>query len=85
MASMKAISEDCLVEVATKNWRELRDIFNANWPKNHIAWHTVNNYINWFRIEPRIRNLKIYSLNGNWRSDGTFVLIVSIVQVQLKI
>lgn len=81
MESMKACSDDNLVEVATKNWRELRDVFASNWPKNHIAWHTVNNYLNWFRIEPRIRIMKIYSLNGTWRSDGTIVVIVSILKI----
>lgn len=73
----KALSGDNLVEIPTKNWRELRDLFAPNWPKNHIAWHTINNYINWFRIEPGLENLKIYSLNGAWRGDGTFVVIVS--------
>lgn len=78
MCGMESVkSHDNLVEIPTKNWRELRDLFALNWPKNHIAWHTINNYLNWFRYEPGIKNLKIFSLNDNWRSDGTFVVIVS--------
>jgi hypothetical protein len=78
MCGMESVkSHDNLIEIPTKNWRELRDLFALNWPKNHIAWHTINNYLNWFRYEPAIKNLKIYSLNGNWRNDGTFVVIVS--------
>jgi hypothetical protein len=69
--------EDKLVEISPSEWGELRDLFLLNWPENHVAWHTVNNFLNWFRMEPNIRDLKIYSLNGTWRSDGTYVIVVS--------
>lgn len=69
---------DKLVEVKTCDWIELRDVFLLNWPENHIAWHTINNYVNWFRMEPNIRDIKIFSLNGCWRSDGTYVIVVSV-------
>lgn len=68
---------DKLVEILPNDWIELRDVYQLNWPDNHVAWHTINNYINWFRMEPHIKHLKIYSLNGSWRSDGTYVIIVS--------
>lgn len=67
--------DDHLVEILPENWKELRDIFLLNWPDNCLAWHTVNNYLQWHRKEPSIKNLKFYCLNGNWRSDG-FVIVV---------
>lgn len=71
------MESDKLVEILPTDWLELRDVFLVNWPENHVAWHTISNYINWFRMEPNIQNLKIYSLNGSWRSDGTYVVRVS--------
>lgn len=69
---------DKLVEIPPKDWFELRDVFLLKWPENHVAYHTINNFINWFRMAPAIKNLKIYSLNGTWRSDGTYVVVVSV-------
>lgn len=74
---LKKMEIDKLVEIPTKDWIELRDIFLLRWPENHVAYHTIGNYINWFRVAPKIPHLKIYSLNGTWRSDGTYVVIVS--------
>lgn len=71
------MESDKLVEILPKEWKELRDIFLLNWPDNHVAWHTINNFINWFRMEPDIKHLNVYSLNGSWRSDGTYVIVVS--------
>lgn len=68
---------DKLVEISPSEWIELRDLYRLNWPDNHVAWHTINNYLNWFRMEPNIKHLKIFSLNGTWRSDGTYVIVVS--------
>lgn len=68
---------DKLVEIPASDWIELRDIFLLNWPDNHVAWHTINNYVNWHRKQSYIRDLKIYSLNNSWRSDGTYVVVVS--------
>jgi hypothetical protein len=71
------MDSDELVEIKPSEWIELRDLFLLNWPDNHVAWHTINNYISWYRKEPKIENLKIFSLNGSWRSDGTYVVRVS--------
>lgn len=71
------MESDKLVEIPPRDWCELRDIYLLNWPDNHVAYHTINNYVNWFRMCPDIKHLKISSLNGNWRSDGTYVIVVS--------
>lgn len=70
-------SSDKLVVILPSQWTELRDLFLKNWPENHIAWHTINSYVSWFKLKPDIKNLKMYSLNGTWRSDGTYLVAVS--------
>lgn len=67
---------DKLIEIPPHDWIELRDLFLLNWPDNHVAWHSINNYVNWYRKQSYIRHLKIYSLNNSWRSDGTYVVVV---------
>lgn len=71
------MESDKLVEVLPNDWIELRDMFLLNWPENHVAYHTINNYVNWHRKKSYIRDLVIYSLNNSWRSDGTYVIVVS--------
>lgn len=70
--------DDILVEIPQLEWIELRDLFLVNWPENHVAYHTIDNFVQWYRKESDIKDLKIYSLNGSWRSDGTYVIVVSI-------
>lgn len=72
------MTADKLVEISPSEWIELRDLFFVNWPENHVAYHTIDNFVQWYRKESDIKNLKIYSLNGSWRSDGTYVIVVSI-------
>lgn len=72
-----AMLVDKLVEIPPSDWLELRDLYSPNWPENHVAWHTINNYVNWFRMLPNIKHLRVWSLNGSWRSDGTYVIVVS--------
>lgn len=68
--------QDKICEISPSDWPELRDIYLPDWPKNIYAYNLLDNYLNWIKRDPKIKNLKIYSLNGDWR-DGTFVVIVS--------
>lgn len=76
-SSVLRMGSDELVEIPPVEWIELRELFSHNWPENHVAWQTINNFVNWFRTDPDIKHLKILSLNGTWRSDGTYIVIVS--------
>lgn len=71
-------AEDKLVEVPQYSLIKLRNMFKANWPKNITAYYLIENYMEWLEKVNNMKNLKIYSLNGDWRKDGTFVIIVSI-------
>lgn len=72
------MTADKLIEISPTEWIELRDLFLVNWPENHVAFHTIDNFVQWYRKKSDIKNLKMYSLNGSWRSDGTYVIVVSI-------
>lgn len=69
---------DKLVEIPQYSLIKLRNMFKANWPKNITAYYLLENYMEWLEKVNNMKNLKIYSLNGDWRKDGTFVIIVSI-------
>lgn len=73
--------EDKLVEVPQYSLIKLRNMFKANWPKNITAYYLIENYMEWLEKVNNIKNLKIYCLNGEWRKDGTFVIIVSLLTV----
>lgn len=68
---------DEIFEIPCDELPSLRDLFLQNWPENMIGYYTIDNYIRWLTNDPNIRNLKIYSLNNDFR-DGTFVVIVRV-------
>lgn len=68
---------DELVPIPRENWADLRDLFRTNWPAHELPHNVVQNYIDWIQIDAKIANLQVFSLNGGWRSEGTFIIIVS--------
>lgn len=70
-------AEDKLIEVPQYSLIKFRNMFKANWPAHITAYYLIENYMEWLEKVNNIKNLKIYSLNGEWRKDGTFVIIVS--------
>lgn len=66
-----------LVKVNHADWPALRDLYQSDWPEHFLGFSTVDTFIRWTEQQPDIKNLAIYSLNGNW-ADGTFVCVVNI-------
>ncbi|KAL9707539.1 hypothetical protein quinque_011057 [Culex quinquefasciatus] len=66
---------DELVPIPRENWTDLRDLFRTNWPAHELPHNVFQNYIDWIQIDAKIANLQVFSLNGAWRSDGTFIII----------
>lgn len=69
---------DKLVEIPQYSLIKLRNLFKANWPAHISGYYLIDNYMTWLERVNNIKNLKIYSLDGEWRKDGTFVIIVSV-------
>lgn len=73
-------SKCSLQEIPHSEWAALRDLFTPNWPEHILGYSIVDNFINW-RVKngnKDIRNIRFLSLNGDWKSDGTFLAIVSL-------
>lgn len=69
---------DYLVEIAQKDWKNLKNLYIPDDSKCYIAYTTIDNYIRWFEQDPNVKHIKIFSLNGDF-SDGTFVVTVNIL------
>ncbi|XP_052863998.1 uncharacterized protein LOC128270629 [Anopheles cruzii] len=69
------MQEDRLKPIPRCDWEEWRDLYKRDWPRHELAYNTVQNYINWSKRDRKIKDLVIYSLNGSWRENGTYVII----------
>ncbi|KXJ71150.1 hypothetical protein RP20_CCG021345 [Aedes albopictus] len=72
---MSIPEEDQLKPIPRTDWTELRDMFKREWPKHEVAYNSIQNYMNWVTIEPRIKNLEVLGLNDSWRDNGTYVIV----------
>uniref|UniRef100_A0A182QYH6 GCN5-related N-acetyltransferase Rv2170-like domain-containing protein n=1 Tax=Anopheles farauti TaxID=69004 RepID=A0A182QYH6_9DIPT len=66
---------DLLVEVPPRDWKAWRDLFKLDWPRHEVAYNLIDNYTTWHEHGVDLRGLKVYSLNGEWAQNGTYVII----------
>ncbi|KFB42256.1 hypothetical protein ZHAS_00009935 [Anopheles sinensis] len=67
---------DSLVRIPSTEWEQLRDLFAQDWPRHEIAFNNLQNYVSWSARDPQIiGTLLVYSLNGTWRENGTYIII----------
>lgn len=67
---------ESLVEIPVEKLSFLRDKFKVHWPKHIVAFSLISNLISRFSKFPESKETsKIYSLNNDWETDGTFVAI----------
>uniref|UniRef100_A0AAG5DFG6 N-acetyltransferase domain-containing protein n=1 Tax=Anopheles atroparvus TaxID=41427 RepID=A0AAG5DFG6_ANOAO len=69
------MANDRLEKIPRCDWEEWRDLYLRDWPRYELSYNTVQNYINWSKRDPKIKDLAIYSLNGSWRENGTYIII----------
>ncbi|XP_018793092.1 PREDICTED: uncharacterized protein LOC108971461 [Bactrocera latifrons] len=62
-----------LVEIPQAEWIDLRDLYLVQ-KQLSSAYNTIQCLIDW-KIQNEELEINIYSLNGDWRSDGTYVAI----------
>ncbi|XP_065356120.1 uncharacterized protein LOC135950512 [Calliphora vicina] len=60
-----------LVEIPINKWPTLRDLYTKR-KDRASSYNLLQTLINWKNKEPELQ-LSIYSLNGDWEADGTFV------------
>lgn len=63
------------VKIECKDWASLRALYLPETPETVLGLTTISNFIQWNERESPLKNLSIYSLNGDWL-DGTFVVVV---------
>ena len=66
-----------LVEIKDlRELKELRDCYQLDWPKNQLGCNTLQNYIKWLEQDDNLAEINVYSLNGNWRETGLYLIVV---------
>lgn len=63
-----------LVEISRSEWKNLLELYKHRKLESN-GYGLINNYIKWVSEDEKV-DVKIYSLDGEWQSDGTFVMIV---------
>ncbi|XP_062141823.1 uncharacterized protein LOC133849744 [Drosophila sulfurigaster albostrigata] len=54
---------------------KLQALYLKEWPKHCVGYFWLDNYLRWLAKDPALKNLKFYTLNGDWRTDGLFILV----------
>lgn len=74
---------DKLTEINKKDLEILLNIYTtSNKLKSEVGRVTIETYIRWHQQDPNLEDLKFFCLNGDF-SNGTFVVIVRSIKVQL--
>ncbi|XP_017859275.1 PREDICTED: uncharacterized protein LOC108611260 [Drosophila arizonae] len=64
-----------LVEISRSEWKTLLELYKHKQLEPN-GYGLIKNYIKWVAEDEKV-DAKIYSLDGEWQSDGTFVMIVN--------
>ncbi|KRF81379.1 uncharacterized protein [Drosophila virilis] len=74
MSEQLDINCDSLIEIAPSEWCILLNLY-ANKKTESSGYPLISNYIKWQGKEPDL-DIQCLSLNGDWQTDGTFLMIV---------
>jgi len=61
-----------LIEISRSEWAKLRDLYK-NRKECSLGYNLLQNYIDWVAQNSAL-DVKIYSLDGVWEEDGTFIV-----------
>jgi hypothetical protein len=67
-----------LTEIPQNELCNMKNMFKNDWPKHVMPYYLIENYELWFKKFKRNENVKIFTLNNDWKKFGTFVIIVRI-------
>lgn len=64
-----------LTKIPNQKLKNLRDMFKVDWPKHIVSYSTICTFMRKLERNPEYsKEVEIFSLNGNWKQDGTFVI-----------
>ncbi|XP_046621398.1 uncharacterized protein LOC124305734 isoform X1 [Neodiprion virginianus] len=70
------LSSDILQPVPLEEWPSLQSLLKSNWPTYSMYYYWIQNATKWRKLNPDFP-LEIYSPNGKYNEDATFVGISS--------
>ncbi len=65
--------ENKLVEISVDDAKKLMEMYRKDWPKFINDHQALDTFVRW---RNRGANIKVFSLNGKWEEDGTFIIVV---------
>lgn len=68
--------QDILVEIPNEDLPNLRDLYSKQLPFATHVYSFLNTAMKWMKVSPEKSYIKIFSPNGDWRRDGTFVALL---------
>lgn len=68
---------EILIKIPDENWPELRDMYRKDWPYFIYFYNFLDFSYKW-KTKHRYA-IEIYSYNGKWREDGTFISIYKVI------
>ncbi|XP_062138684.1 uncharacterized protein LOC133847555 [Drosophila sulfurigaster albostrigata] len=68
-------SHSPLIEITPNNWEILLDIYSSKRIEPN-GYNLIKNFIKWIEKNPEL-DIKCYSLDEDWKTDGTFIMIVN--------
>ncbi len=74
--TLKKMVQNYLLEINRVKLPQLRELYRVEWPKYVSSFLTIDTCIRWFSKNPRLKDVKVFCLNGRI-DDGTFIMIVS--------
>lgn len=81
--SLPTSPSDKLLPIPRSKLSTLRDQLFVDYPR-HLAGHSlILNLCEWFEQTPTIEHLDVLSLNGDWTTDGLFLVTVSTNAIEL--
>ncbi|XP_068151065.1 uncharacterized protein [Drosophila tropicalis] len=65
-----------LMEIGLPELQEYHRLFTIDWPKYCQEYYCLDNFINFLKTEPNIRNLKAYTLSQERaKAEGVFLIV----------
>lgn len=77
--------ENKIVEIPFADLSRLKKLYKVEWPTHMSSYCVIDTCIRWLTQNPDLKCLKVLSLNGDWETCGTFVVIVSSFDFQVKL
>lgn len=65
-----------LIKISKQNLLILKRIYKIDWPLHVVSYCAIDHFINRFEKQPEWEDkVKVWSLNEDWRENGTFAMV----------